>query len=212
MFSVRHPLKARIEDQASFLEVMLERFPFLLDEWKGKQLDLFRKLAKEISNDDIGIEMEQYNQMANSLDNVEFERNIFYQAMMVMVCSYYESILIRIFKEEALKKISPIKIIETLCKVKDIELSDECWKKVRFLDNYIRPLRNQLCHNNNGTPKNEDVLKEIAKTYRGVIFEEGEIRISERNIVEDVLNTAHEILSELSEKLSYKTQKTMERN
>ncbi len=207
MISVRHPIKARIEDQSSFLFILLEKFPFLIDEWEKRCLDDFRKTSKDISNEDTEIGIDCYNQMVESLGDKENECNIFYQSMLIMVCSYYESILIRILKEESLKNIKPTEIIKKLREVKNIRLSEECLEKMKYLDDYIRPLRNQLCHNNNGTPKNVEILKKIAKTNDNVNFEDGEIRITQKDIVVKSLDMAYYILSELSEKLGYKTQR-----
>lgn len=205
MISVRHPIRARIEDQSSFLFILLEKFPFLIEEWEKRCLDDFRKASKDISDEDTEIEIDCYNQMAESLGDKENECNIFYQSIMIMVCSYYESILIRILKEEGLKNIKPAEIIKELCKVKNIQLSEECLEKMQYLDDYIRPLRNQLCHNNNGTPKNVKILKKIAETNDDVNFEDGEIRIIQKDFVAKSLNRVYSVLSELSDKLDYKT-------
>lgn len=69
----------------------------------------------------------------------------------------------------------------------------------------VRVLRNQICHNNNGTPTEDDELKKIAQDNEGVEYNDGEVYVN-KSMVGEALDAAHRVLTELAEKLGYKTE------
>jgi hypothetical protein len=88
-------------------------------------------------------------------------------------------------------------------------IEGEFLKISTFLHETILPLRNELCHNNNGTlySREEDNEKAIAELERKGYISMGNdgISIIDRSFIKKVLDGEHKLLLKLAEICGYKT-------
>ena len=195
-----------INSQYGFLSSMLDRFPSLLEAWIKKQEEEVELLAREYAEGDDEVYRDTYPSEISRIYPCYDEELLFNQAMLIMVYSYYESVLCRLAKECGIKETMP----STIAKKKDATLDSELLKIATFLHNTILPLRNQLCHNNNGTlyirsekAEIENISRLIQKKY---ISEDGErIYVTNRDFIKQVLDGEHKLLLKLAEICGYKT-------
>ena len=206
MIAITHPIKQTINSQYGFLSSMLDRFPSLLDEWIEKQKEEVEQLAKEYAEGDYEVYRDTYNSEISRIDPCYGEELLFNQAMLIMVYSYYESMLRRLAKESGIKEDWPSAIAAKY----DVMIDGEYLKIATFLHNTMLPLRNQLCHNNNGTlyarskdSEIENINKLIQNKY--ISEDDGRIYITNRNFVKQVLDGEHKLLLKLAEICGFKT-------
>ena len=128
--------------------------------------------------------------------------------MLIMAYSYFEGCK-EIIKSETDEIIDSDKIASIYHK-KQLAMPDKLSKALAFM-NKIRELRNNIAHNNCGTFKSIESLTELSKDWDGVDFEynkdiyHNELIISKPDIIMETLNQAYYILSDICEKLNYKT-------
>ena len=121
-----------------------------------------------------------------------------------MVYSYYESVLFRLTKEANVKSSTPSCIASSLNAI----LEDEYLQISKFLHETIRPLRNELCHNNNGTlfekrkKEERDNIEKLILNKKISIYE-NRITVIDREFIRDVLNREHKLLIRLSKICNY---------
>ena len=206
MIAITHPIKQMINSQYGFLSSMMDRFPSLLSEWIKKQEEEVEQLAGEYAEGDYEVYRDTYNSEISRVDPCYDEELLFNQSMLIMVYSYYESILCRLAKECGVKEERPGAIA---AKYK-ATIEGEYLKIVTFLHNTLLPLRNQLCHNNNGTlyarSKKEDIEninKLIQKKY--ISIDDERIYITNREFVKQVLDGEHKLLLKLAGICGFKT-------
>jgi hypothetical protein len=206
MIAITHPIKQMINSQYGFLSSMLDRFPSLLDEWIEKQKEEVEQLAKEYAERDYEVYRDTYNSEISRIDPCYGEESLFNQAMLIMVYSYYESMLRRLAKESGIKENWPSAVAAKY----DVMIDGEYLKIATFLHNTMLPLRNQLCHNNNGTlyarskdSEIENINKLIQNKY--ISEDDGRIYITNRNFVKQVLDGEHKLLLKLAEICGFKT-------
>lgn len=104
MISAPHPIRLLITNQYQFLSSMLNRFPSLLNNWIDQQEKEVNGLANIESKGDFEVYSSIYHSEISRVDSCYDEMQLFYQALLIMVYSYYESILSRIAKEETVKE------------------------------------------------------------------------------------------------------------
>ncbi len=179
---------------------MLEEYPAFLNSWECQKKDEFAEIAKDNSEGERDIETTIYHSLSSVFDEDASKKNIFYQSVFIMCFSYYESCITLLSK-----KVHAKGSVDSICKAKKIHLSEESSNASGYLKNYMRILRNNICHNNFGTYHNEDTLEEIAKQYSGFDFDSKTIYITDSYVVTDALNKMHHVLRELCEKLDYNT-------
>jgi len=206
MIAITHPIKQMINSQYGFLSSMLDQFPTLLDEWIEKQKEEVEQLAKEYAEGDYEVYRDTYNSEISRIDPCYGEELLFNQAMLIMVYSYYESMLGRLAKECGIKEERPSAIAAKY----NATIEGEFLRIATFLHNTMLPLRNQLCHNNNGTlyarskdNEIENINKLIQKKY--ISEDDGRIYITNRNFVKQVLDGEHKLLLKLAEISGFKT-------
>lgn len=87
-------------------------------------------------------------------------------------------------------------------------MSEDALKAINYLQDNIRVLRNNICHNNFGTYRKSSVLEEITKRNTGFGYDgkTETLLFTDSKIIMDTLNKMHMVLHELCEKLGYKTQ------
>lgn len=209
MISNPNPIRLLIINQYTFLSSILDKFPFLHGKWIEEQEKNAKILANQESKGDFVIYQSIYNSEMLKLENYTDEEQLFYQGMFIMVYSYYESILMRISKEEGLKSSRPCDIAGKYGATLDyeyIEISE-------YIHNTVLPLRNQLCHNNNGTLfiRNKD-HKENGKLKIQKLIEcnsieivDGVIYINNPYFIQETLYKEYRMLINLSDICGYNT-------
>lgn len=205
MIAITHPIKQMINNQHTFLASMLERFPYLLAEWIKKQEEEVEQLAKEFAGDDYEVYRDTYNSEISRIDPCYDEEQLFNQAMLIMVYSYYESLVLKISKEIGTAP-RPSKIAEK----QGVTLDDKFVEIATYLHQKIRPLRNQLCHNNNGTlfdREDENEKEAILELVNSQVIEiiEERIYIANKQFIVETLESEYELLIRLAEICGFKT-------
>ena len=143
-----------------------------------------------------------YASMCNAFNDDVGKENLFYQSIFLMCYSYYESCVAQLSKESNAKE-----TIKAICCSKNISLSEESLKAIDFLQNDIRVLRNNICHNNFGTYRKTCALQRLSDQNIGFEYDDKALTLtfSDSKFVMSLLDKIHMILSELCEKLGYKT-------
>ena len=132
---------ANIDDKALIIESIINHYPYLLKEWEDKQDKEYRKIAKESSDGDKEVELSIYSQMRNALD-IDYDLcDIFYQSMLIMVVSYYESMITMLSKTIKAKD-----SIRAICEKRSVVLSPTAEEYVNVLEKEVMVLRNNVCH------------------------------------------------------------------
>lgn len=209
MISIPNHIRLLITNQYSYLSSMLYKYPYLHSKWIEEQEKDVKEVANSISNGEFEVYQSIYQSEMSKFESCSDEELLFNQTMLIMAYSYYESILMRIAKEETLQSSRPSEIagkhgITLECEYKDIS---------KYFYNTIRPLRNQLCHNNNGTlfernnDDKEDEMKNIQKLVEGNRIEiiDGRIYIKDSHFIQEILDKAYKLLLKLADICGYKT-------
>lgn len=208
MIALRHPIRAKVNDRYRFLVHLLQEYPNLIGDWEEKTAQEFKTLAKKEANGDCEVENDIFLHNIRAFDDIDFRKDLFYKSMLIMAYSYFEGCK-EIIKSETDEIIDSDKIASIYHK-KQLAMPDKLSKALAFM-NKIRELRNNIAHNNCGTFKSIESLKELSKDWDGVDFEynkdiyHNELIISKPDIIMETLNQAYYILSDICEKLNYKT-------
>jgi hypothetical protein len=200
----RHPIRATIDDTYYFLSSMIERFPSLLNDWMAEQEQEVGTFAKEFSEGDPEVYLSTYQSQIQRIDPCYYEIELFNQSMLIMTYSYYESTIYR-FAKETESDNRPSCIAE-----KEGSSLDEVSLKISsYLFDTIRPLRNELCHNNNGTlfieateSEKSNILELVRKGILSINDEK--IIISDSSFILQTLEIEHKLLCNLADICGYK--------
>jgi len=209
MIAITHPIKQMINSQHGFLSSMLDFYPYLVNDWIEKQKKEVEELAREYAEGDDEVYWDTYNSEISRIDSCYDEEQLFNQAMLIMVYSYYESFLCRLAKECGLNVKTDARP-SSIAKAHDNTIEGEYLKISTFLHEKLLPLRNELCHNNNGTlysreEDNERAIAELERKGYISICDDG-ISIIDRSFIRKVLDGEHKLLLKLSEICGFKTQ------
>lgn len=215
-FSIRHEIRAMIDDQYSYIVGLINAYPKLSEDWRNEQRDRFKAIAKESSDGDEEIERDIYNQFVNGLDNSYFEESIFNNSIFLMVFSYYEGIINTIAVKENIvvltkkgkskKEPNVEELISQIEEAKGFVFSIESKKKLKCIL-ILRKLRNYITHNNGalGSEKEKDAVR-LIRRIKGVDIYDGAVVVHDLTFILDLLNVIKYVLDELSLKLYYKTE------
>lgn len=201
-FVVRHPITAQVDDRAMYLRYLIEEYPSLLNNWERRQEQEFARIAKEDSDGDSEIEHSIYMSLLNAFDDDDARQDLFYQSLLIMCFSYYESCIALLSKQANAKE-----SIKAICNTKNIVLSEETKEAIEYIQGDINDLRNNICHNNFGTFRKVDTLKRIASENIGIDYTNDTISITKPTLIISALDKMHMVLHELCEKLGYKSKK-----
>lgn len=193
--ALRHPMMVKVDDQASFLNTLLDEYPKFLNEWENKTEKEFEQIAKDNSNGEIDIESTIYNSLCSAFKDNGERINMFYQSVFLMCYSYYESCVAQLSKSANVKE-----TIHAICKSKRISLSEESLKTIDDLQNDINDLRNNICHNNFGTYRKTNSLKRLSELNLGFDYDGNTLIFTDSKLIIDTF-----VLHELCEKLGYTT-------
>ena len=199
VFTIRDKVLFQIEDRAVFIEHLIEEYPRLLKEWTKKTDEFFRKDSEESAEGDWEVYHDLYSSWLSAFDENEFREDMFYKSMLLMVYSYYEGAI-----EFLVRETKSDDLVELICKVNNIELSDEAKDAKESIKTDIRHLRNHLSHNNLMSPKHEELIKRISKEWPEIDFSDDDITIKGPDFILDSLKKEKLVLKELCEKLGYK--------
>lgn len=208
MISIPHHIRLLILNQYQFLSSMMKKFTLLHHKWIEEQERDAQVIANIESNGDNEVFHSVYQSEISKLDGCYDEEQLFHEAMFIMVYSYYESILMRIAKEEKLQSSRPSDIARKHGNALERQYEDIS----TYFYNTIRPLRNQLCHNNNGTlfersyDNKEDEEKNILKLVERNRIEivDGRIYIKDSLFIQETLDKAYKLLIKLADICGYK--------
>lgn len=210
MIAVQHPILREINNQYAFLSSMIERFPQLMKEWITTQEHEVEQLARQEADGDFEVYSSIYASEISRTESCYYEEFLFNQAMLIMVYSYYESFLCRLAKECGLNVKTDARP-SLIAKEYNKTIEGEYLKISRFLQETIHPLRNELCHNNNGTlySKNEDNERAISELERKGYISIGNdgISIIDRSFIKKVLDGEYKLLLKLAEICGFRTTK-----
>lgn len=208
MIAITHPIKQMINSQHGFLSSMLDFYPYLVNDWIEKQKKEVEEIAREYAEGDDEVYRDTYCSEISRIDSCYDEEQLFNQAMLIMIYSYYESLLCRLAKECGLNVKTDARP-SLIAKAHSKTIEGEYLKISTFLHDTILPLRNELCHNNNGTlysreEDNEKAIDELERKGYISIGNDG-ISIIDRSFIKKVLNGEHKLLLKLAEICGYKT-------
>lgn len=210
MISIPNHILLLITNQYSFLSSMLYKYPYLHSKWIEEQEKEVKEVANSISNGEFEVCQSIYQSEMSKFESCSDEELLFNQAMFIMVYSYYESILMRIAKEETLQSSRPSEIADK----HGVTLDYEYIGISEYLHKTILPLRNQLCHNNNGTlfarnkENKEDEKLNIKKLVecKKIEIEDGIIYIKDSHFILETLDKEYRLLIKLADICGYKSQ------
>lgn len=204
MITVPHPTKRFIDDERTFLEFLIQQYPKLHDEWKAKTLKEFEKQADEVAEGDEEVRLDVYHSLASGLDEYDSAADTFHSAMLIMVYSYYETVVHLLYQKA--KRVPPL---AKLCEANRIRLNKERQDDLNFLYNVIRPVRNHFVHNNRPDTaedsKELEQLKAICQARQDLDFNDGRLTLTNDTLSLEALKRAHRTLSYVAEKLGYTT-------
>ena len=126
--------------------------------------------------------------------------NIFYLSVFLMCYSYYESCVTLLSKNMNTKV-----TIKAICESKKISLSEDSLIAMDYLQNDMKNLRNNICHNYFGTYCKASVLKRLSEQNVDFDYDENILLFTDSKFILDALDRMHMVLSELCIKLNYKT-------
>lgn len=202
MFAIRHYLTAILQDRKGYIESMINDFPSMKKQWEEKIEKNITDYAVECAENDYDEKYSIKSQLLNAYEaNRDFD-NIFYQSMLAIAYSYYDSFIERLYKENniTLKKKEENKLLY-FCKKMNISLSKEATTYEKYINRYVRRLRNDIIHNNTGTLK----YKINKNDYPEIDIDNGIITINGSKFILDALEKEYFVLYEISQKLGYKT-------
>ena len=204
-FSIIHPTRREIDNQYYFIKTMIESYPSFMKDWLSREDEKYKMIARENAEGDSDVYHIIYNNLLYGKDVFYETNNYFYQAVFLAGYSYYESWLNKIGRSN---KISNENIgVRELKENCGFDLCNEIQNKVNYLFKTVKPFRNLIAHNNNGTLREEqkEVLNDIRQKYEHIDECDGIVTFNDDEFILDVLKMEHEILLEICNKLGYNT-------
>lgn len=186
----KHWIRTAIEDRYQFLRFLIEFFVAQANEYENDTTKQISILAKEIAEEDEEIEKEEKYKLLASFANSQDNRNLFYQSMLIMGYSYYETSLSVINKELSKSGRDLTKYPIT---------STEILNKQSWIEGDVKKLRNFLTHNNSVAPKNgqEEAITRLKNTYPEIVYNGSEVFITDANCVKEFLQKEYEVLKDI---------------
>lgn len=200
----RHPIRALIDDNYRFLTALIKGYPSIVENWISEQEKEVKKLAEDFSEGDSDIYLSTcQSQIQIVYDSIE-ELALFDQSILIMVFSYYESMIYKLSQTIGANN-RPSDIAEKKGKT----LDNDSLQIAQFLHETIRPLRNELCHNNNGTlfskaaKEEKEKIMELAKS-KIIRIDNVQIILLERSFISMTLEKEYKLLCVLADICGFK--------
>ena len=212
-FTLLHPIRSKIYNQYQMIEFLISDFPYMQSLWHKKMTLSFRRESSEISEGDKEIMKSEFLQMASSYEGQRDYDGYFYNAMLVLVFSYYEDLIISIHNSEfPNSQTDKIPKMSDFCAKKGIKLSSESMDSVEFIINKVRLLRNYITHSKWGRHDNISseiaTLKSLEEEYTDIYMDSSSIYLLGNTFLLKALIKERDVLLELSDKLGYTNRST----
>ena len=205
MFAVRNPVWAKIQDRKTFILSIIESFPCMKKAYEDKVVAEIDDTARCTAEGDKEIEDSIKRQLQHSFYDCQDYENVFLQAMLIMVYSYYENCA-NLIKNETCTNSNDGQVkgksdvVTYVCDVKNVNLPCNIKEDKSFLYEKVRELRNFLVHNNSTAPKDQkqrDAIDSITRTYREIKYEDSEIIITDKRCIIDILEKEYRVLKHI---------------
>lgn len=193
----KNSIVAKIDNEYQFLHRILEDYVSIIDKNIELQEQESMKVAKECACGDYEVERSVSFSLMPNYDDSFGLLNVFYQAILIMCYSYYES-CVAVLEKKA--KLNSKELIEAICRTKNITLSEDVKKYVDYLQTDVNLIRNNITHNNFGTYRGIEKMEKISKKNIGFQYIENKM-IVDKNFVIEILDKIYLVLCELSDKL-----------
>ncbi len=212
-FTILHPIKSKIYNQCQLIKSLISDFPNMQSLWHKKMSLIFRREANEISEGDKEIKASEFLQMSHFYDDQRDYEGCFYNAMLILVFSYYEDLMICIHNYEFPNcQTDKMPKMSEFCAKKGIELSSKAKESVEFIYNKVRLLRNYMAHSKWGRQDNSSsevaTLKSLEVEYSDIHIDSTSIYLLGNTFLLDALTKERDVLLELSDKLGYTNKST----
>lgn len=204
-FSIIHPIRREIDNQYYRIKTMIESYPSFMNDWLFREDEKYKMIARENAGGDSDVNHTIYSNLLYGMDVFYETDNYFYQAVFLVGYSYYESWLNKIGRNnKMLNENIGVRELKENC---GFDLCNEIQNKVNYLFKTVKPFRNLIAHNNNGTLREEqkEVLNDIRQKYEHIDECDGIVTFNDDEFILDVLKMEHEILLEICNKLGYNT-------
>lgn len=168
-------------------------------------VSIFADTAHKLAEGDKEVESSIKSQLSTIYYNSQDNKNIFYQAMLIMVFSYYETSANLICQELSISKNAKKDTISSIFEKRHIYIPDYIKPSKRLLYEYVRELRNFTVHNNSIKPttKQELVIKRLVKVFPEIKYENNEISISGHKCISYFLMKEYDVLRYICVALGY---------
>ncbi|MBR1774913.1 MAG: hypothetical protein IJ759_05245 [Bacteroidales bacterium] len=200
MFAHVNPRLTEIESKRDYLEYLIKFYPKFYEEWYNRIDNKFKEEARIEADGDPDIEATCYRNNIYGIDDLFGEtKYLFYNSMLIMVYSFYDESLNKILQDENIERTGNIKSRINSILNKN-ELTDATIEDIKYLDRYIRLLRNRLGHNNTEPLKDSDVsVKELVNKEPEIhlLKSTNMIFIDGDNFILRVLDKEYRVLKEI---------------
>lgn len=197
-FTKIHPTRYLIDTRYNYIKKLINEYPRLKESMLHDSDKECKDFAQENAGEDKEVAQSIYEQEVRRNEDVSDLNNIFYQSMLMITYSYYEGII-----RHMMKDINAKHLIEAICKQQRTSLSIESEKAVAFIDEEVKAIRNNICHNNAGTCNKQRLMSKLSSIYTEIDFTEDTIGIYDSKFILNALELEHQILIELADILKY---------
>ena len=185
-----------IENREQFIRYMVDFYPNLLDNWEKEELNKIAKISQDVGGGDKEIESSVFRSESAKLDFKADMENLFYQACFIIAYAHFESTVNSLYKKATVKE-----KIDLICKRNNKNLSSKAEKAKEWLTKEGSLVRNNLIHNNTGTIRNKEKIKDIVNSRNGeetgMYFDGESIAFQSPEYINKLLKNSHIILEEL---------------
>lgn len=197
-FTKTHPTRYIIDSRYNYIKKLINEYPRLKESMLHDSDKECNDFAQENAGNDKEVAQSIYEQEVRRNEDTSELKNIFYQSMLMITYSYYEGII-----RHMMKDINAKHLIDAICKQQHTSLSIESDKAIAFIDEKVKAIRNNICHNNAGTCNKQCLMTELSSTYTEIDFTEDTIGIYDSKFILEALELEHKILIELADILKY---------
>lgn len=183
---------------------MLVEYPTYLQGVMDEEIAVAEQVASDNSNGDPDVADSIRRSLLQDISVHDEVSDYFYQAMTIIIMSYFDCLIEKIYSE-AKPNGNKTKIdleVDELYTLFGCRASESLWDAIDEIKEF-RKLRNDIDHNNSGTPRYADTVREISKREDEIHYYNGIVYISGPNYLLRVLEKEHTVLSELATFFGY---------
>lgn len=205
MISLRHPLRAKALDSLIFIDELAVHISRWHSNLTNDWFDTIDKLAKESGCGDYDIENSIRSNFYPSIEDFQCEIHHIYNALLVAICNICDSAIEKIKSSKNIKIPKGRDSVSFICRRCNFKLSTEAWAAYKEYSILIRPLRNQIVHNNFGTARKIELLNKMLAQNASIICDNGSYYITDHTFIQSSASKARCFLENLFDKLGYQT-------